>query len=203
MRRARLVLLDFDGVLASYSHAVRFAHLARSVGCSAERVRRTLMDDGLEARYDAGMLSTLEYLGQLGDALEVPVDADAWCAARRASTHVTADTVARVALLAERTAVGILSNNGPLMGEVIRELVPSWFPRLEGAVLLSGALGARKPEPVAFQRALAHFGVATGDTLFVDDSVTNVAAATRLGLDARQAEGPAALRRTLSDAGFD
>ena len=202
MPRPRLVLLDFDGVLASYSHAVRFAHLARSIGCSSERVRRALMDEGLEARYDAGLLSTGEYLHQLGDALGAPIDAATWCAARRASTHVDPDTEAYVSALTGRAAVGILSNNGPLMGEVIRALVPSWFPRLDGAVLLSGALGARKPEPAAFQRALAHFGVGAADTLFVDDSATHAAAAAGLGLDARQAEEPPALQRILSDAGL-
>ena len=202
MPRPRLVLLDFDGVLASYSHAVRFAHLARSTGCSSARVRRALMDEGLEARYDAGLLSTGEYLHQLGDALGAPIDAATWCAARRASTHVDPDTEACVSALAGRAAVGILSNNGPLMGEVIRALVPSWFPQLDGAVLLSGALGARKPEPAAFQRALAHFGVGAADTLFVDDSATHVAAAAGLGLDARQAEEPPALQRILSDAGL-
>ena len=202
MPRPRLVLLDFDGVLASYSHAVRFAHLARSTGCSSARVRRALMDEGLEARYDAGLLSTGEYLHQLGDALGAPIDAATWCAARRASTHVDPDTEACVSALAGRAAVGILSNNGPLMGEVIRALVPSWFPQLDGAVLLSGALGARKPEPAAFQRALAHFGVGAADTLFVDDSATHVAAAAGLGLDARQAEEPAVLQRILSDAGL-
>ena len=198
----RLVLLDFDGVLASYSHAVRFAHLARSTGCSSERVRRALMGEGLEARYDAGLLSTGEYLHQLGDALGAHIDAATWCAARRASTHVDPDTEACVSALAGRATVGILSNNGPLMGEVIRALVPSWFPQLDGAVLLSGALGARKPEPAAFRRALAHFGVGAADTLFVDDSATHVAAAAGLGLDAHQAQEPAALQRILSDAGL-
>ena len=202
MPRPRLVLLDFDGVLASYSHAVRFAHLARSAGCSSERVRHALMDEGLEARYDAGLLSTGEYLHQLGDALGAPIDAATWCAARRASTHVDPDTEACVSALAGRVAVGILSNNGLLMCEVIRALVPSWFPRLDGAMLLSGALGARKPEPAAFQRALAHFGASAGNTLFVDDSATHVAAAAGLGLDARQAEESAALQRILSDAGL-
>ena len=202
MPRPRLVLLDFDGVLASYSHAVRFSHLARNAGCSAERVRRALMDEGLEARYDAGLLSTGEYLHQLGDALGAGIDAASWCAARRASTHVDPDTQACVSALARRTAVGILSNNGPLLGDVIRDLAPSWFPQLDGAVLLSGVLGARKPETAAFQRALAHFGVGAGDTLFVDDSATHVAAAAGLGLDARQAEGPAALQRILCDAGL-
>ena len=202
MPRPRLVLLDFDGVLASYSHAVRFSHLARSAGCAPERVRRALMDEGLEARYDAGLLSTGEYLHQLGDALGAGIDAASWCAARRASTHVDPDTQACVSALARRTAVGILSNNGPLLGDVIRDLAPSWFPQLDGAVLLSGVLGARKPETAAFQRALAHFGVGAGDTLFVDDSATHVAAAAGLGLDARQAEGPAALQRILCDAGL-
>ena len=202
MPRPRLVLLDFDGVLASYSHVVRFAHLARSAGCSSERVRHALMDEGLEARYDAGLLSTGEYLHQLGDALGAHIDAATWCAARRASTHVDPDTEACVSALAGRATVGILSNNGLLMGEVIRALVPSWFPQLDGAVLLSGALGARKPEPAAFQCALAHFGASAGDTLFVDDSATHVAAAAGLGLDARQAEEPAALQRILSDAGL-
>lgn len=202
MPNPRLILLDFDGVLASYSHEVRFSHLAQSAGCTPDRVRRALMDDGLEAGYDAGSMSTDAYLHRLGVALGAPVQAAAWCAARRASTCVSQDTQARVVALAARVTVGILSNNGPLMAEVIRDLAPAWFPRLDGAVLLSGVLQARKPEPAAFQRALAHFGAEAGDTLFVDDSATHVASAARLGLDARQADGPSGLWRILEEPGL-
>ncbi|WP_234327370.1 HAD family hydrolase [Streptomyces sp. NRRL WC-3742] len=49
------------------------------------------------------------------------------------------------------------------------------------AVVLSAELGVRKPEPEAFRAVLERLGVTAEESLFVDDSEENLAAARRLG----------------------
>ncbi|GAB3032446.1 hypothetical protein GCM10027052_06700 [Parafrigoribacterium mesophilum] len=49
---------------------------------------------------------------------------------------------------------------------------------------MSCELGARKPEALAYQRALEHFGVRPEDAFMADDSAANVAAALKLGMHA-------------------
>jgi putative hydrolase of the HAD superfamily len=52
-------------------------------------------------------------------------------------------------------------------------------------------LRAVKPEPVAYAKVLNALGAQPEDVVFVDDRPANVAAAARLGIDARRFEDPA------------
>ena len=71
-----LVLFDLDGVLVAYDRPGRIAHLGAALGREPERVQAALFGSTqLEDRYDSGVLSTDEYLSELGDALEAKTHA--------------------------------------------------------------------------------------------------------------------------------
>lgn len=200
--RPRLVLFDFDGVLARYSHADRVAHLASTTGCPAATVTAVLFDSGLETAYDSGALTTEACLARLGDGLGCRVDEETWIAARVAGNRVDPAVLALASEVASQVPIGVLTNNGALMAEAIRELVAPLFPALEGRVLCSGALGVRKPDPAIFARALEHFGMPAADTLFIDDLFANVRAARAVGLRAETARNARTLRKALSRNGL-
>ena len=50
------------------------------------------------------------------------------------------------------------------------------------AVVISGEVGMRKPEPEIFELALERIGLPAGECVFVDDLAHNIAAAARAGL---------------------
>ncbi|HYO17422.1 MAG TPA: HAD-IA family hydrolase, partial [Dermatophilaceae bacterium] len=50
------------------------------------------------------------------------------------------------------------------------------------AVVISGEVGMRKPEPEIFELALDRIGLPAGECVFVDDMAHNVVAAERAGL---------------------
>ncbi|MBZ8176878.1 HAD-IA family hydrolase [Corynebacterium poyangense] len=83
---------------------------------------------------------------------------------------------------AKRNGVGtaILSNDpGGPAAEPIRE----WEYRgVVDAVLLSGEIGAEKPETAAFQAAADALDLPLDDCVLVDDSILNVRAAVEAGL---------------------
>lgn len=88
----------------------------------------------------------------------------------------------------------------PQMGEVVRRarlaglrtalLSNSWgnaYPRegwegLFDAVVISGEVGLRKPEPEIFHLTAGRLGLPPGTCVFVDDSVVNVRAAAAVGM---------------------
>ncbi len=195
--RPRLLLLDFDGVLAHYSHQDRIAHLAAGAGCEPARVAEVLFASGLETEYDSGRIDTAAYLRRLGDGLGCRVDEAAWIASRVAGNQADARAIDQVQAVAAHTPIGVLTNNGALMAEAMRTVVAPLFPVLEDRVLCSGALGVRKPDPAIFARALAHFGVAAAQVLFVDDLFVNVQGARKAGLQADTACDARALGRVL------
>ncbi len=193
----RLVLFDFDGVLARYSHAARLAHLARVAGCTPARVSQVLFDSGLERAYDSGALETAAYLRQLGAGIGCSIDADTWIAARIAGTRADPIALDLVASVASRVQVGVLTNNGALMLEAMPRIVAPLFPMFEGRVLCSGVIGARKPDRAIFDHALAQFDVRAWDTLFVDDLFVNVQGARAAGLHADTVVDARSMRTVL------
>lgn len=73
---------------------------------------------------------------------------------------------------------------------------------LEG-VVVSGHEKVAKPDPAAFGRAVARFGLDAGRTLFTDDSPRNVAAAAALGFRVHLFVGHAELVEHLRALGID
>ena len=198
----RLVLFDFDGVLARYSHDTRMADLARVASCTPARVSEVLHDSGLERAYDSGALDTHTYLQRLGTDIGCTIDADTWIAARIAGTQADPVALELVASVACRVQVGVLTNNGALMLDAIPRIVAPLFPMLEGRVLCSGVLGVRKPDRAIFAHALAHFDVRAQDTLFVDDLFVNVQGARAAGLHADTVVDARSMRTVLRRYGL-
>lgn len=204
MRRTppRLVLFDFDGVLAHYAHDARLRDLARVAGCAPARVGAALFESGLERAYDSGAIDTASYLQQLGQALDCTIDEAGWIASRVAASRVDPAVLTLATSVAQRVPIGVLSNNGALMAEAMRQIVTPLFPALDGRVLCSGALRARKPDRAIFERALAHFGVEARHVLFLDDLFANVRGARAAGLQADTVHDARSLRRVLRRHGL-
>lgn len=200
--RLDLVLFDFDGVLAYYQHELRIAHLADAAGVAPSKVRDVLFDSGLETEYDGGLISTETYLSRLSDGLGAAIDTDTWTASRIAGSHPDPALIAQVIAVQQRVAIAVLTNNGALMAQAIRHIVPSLFPALEERVLCSGALRLRKPDPLIYREALQRLGVAAERTLFVDDMPDNVTGAHAAGLHAEQVTDAASLQQVLQRYGL-
>ena len=109
-----------------------------------------------------------------------------------------------VAVLAQLRAAGVrllaLSNWSAETFPVARERFPflGWF---EG-IVISGEVGAIKPDPRIFEHLVARYGLEPGSTVFIDDNAGNVDAATRLGFLALRFADPGALREDLRRLGL-
>ena len=69
-------------------------------------------------------------------------------------------------------------------------------------ILISGEIGAAKPDAVIFRTFLARFGLEPSTTVFIDDTPANVTAARRVGLEAVLFENAGQLRTELAARGF-
>ena len=109
-----------------------------------------------------------------------------------------------VAILAELRAAGVptyaLSNWSADTYAVARRRYEflEWFD----GVVISGDVGAAKPDPRIFRHLVDRFGLDPATTVFVDDLEPNVAAARELGFVAIRFESAADLRRRLVDLGL-
>lgn len=197
-----LVLFDPDGVLVEYDRPARLRHLGDTLGHSAGRVREALFDSGLEARYDAGLIDTADYLHALGAALGATIDRPLWTAARAVAMRIPETTLDGLDIASRHCDVAILTNNGPLLGDVLPQAAPALFPRFTGRVLCSGALGGLKPDPRVYLEALHRLGHAPSRTLFLDDVVANVEGARKAGLHAEHVTVPGDFTTQLAAYGL-
>jgi len=73
------------------------------------------------------------------------------------------------------------------------------FPSLFDAVVISGEVGMRKPEPEIFHHAAAALGLAPRECVFIDDVEANIAAATACGMTGIHHVAPEATTAALSE----
>src|SRR5690606_22854678 len=88
----------------------------------------------------------------------------------------------------------LLTNNGPLVGESLPIVAPELVPLFgEEHLRASSHYGARKPDPVVFERAIAAYDEPADHVFFADDLPENVAGAASVGIAAHLYESPGSL----------
>lgn len=178
-----LFLFDMDDVLYDYDWRARMAGLTALTGLELAELRRRWWHDEGEWAAEAGRFADGDgYREAFGAALGVEISADAWVANRRSAMQPRPDAIAGVARAAELGRVSLLTNNGPLLDEHLAEIAPEIAPLFGEHLRTTSRYGARKPNPVVFERVLAHYDVPAADTFFVDDLAENVAAAASVGI---------------------
>ena len=76
-----------------------------------------------------------------------------------------------------------------------------FFQLFEGGVA-SCDIQVNKPEPAIYERLMANYDLAYDETLFIDDSKSNVAAAFDLNITGILYQGPASLIKSLNNCGI-
>ncbi|WP_322047705.1 HAD-IA family hydrolase [Paraburkholderia sp. J67] len=179
-----VVLFDMEGVLSHYDRAARAARLAELTGTTPEAVREAIWDSGLEARADAGELAPDVYLRALGELLGCAMDRDIWLAARQASITPNDAAIALAARAAQRCRIAVLTNNSRLVTDHLDLLNPPVARLFGERVHASASFGAVKPAARAYLGCIEQLGATPPQTLFIDDSETNVQGAREAGLHA-------------------
>ena len=185
------LLLDFDGLLATYDHHVHLHRLADAAGCTPAQVDAALRGEGLEMAHARGELGGDALLHALNTRLGSQLHAQHWFAARTAASKLRRDALAVLKQVRPGIHIAVLTNNGPLSVAAIAALLP------ELRVLDSATLGVRKPDPRAYLGAAAQLGCEPARTLFVDHLFRNVQGARTAGLHADTAWHAQSLRRVL------
>ena len=202
MKRPACVLFDLDHTLVHYDHAVRVRTLAERCGVDAERVMDALTHSGLERDSDLGLFDAEGHARELSRRLGVPVSLDDCIAARAASMAPIDETIALARDVACHARVAILTNNGLMVRERLRELCPALSPLFDGRVFCSAEFGVGKPDPAIFLRSAERLGLPPVEILFIDDKAANAEAARAVGMDALHYGGPQVLRVSLRERGL-
>lgn len=178
------VIIDYNGVIGRQPSALMWRRLAVLAEWPADQ-----LDSFLDAfwapreAYDAGELSDFAYWAKVLGHHPSP----RWLRTlRTADTAMWTRTDPEVlAILSRARAAGLpmvlLSNAPHFLADVLD--ATDWRRELMVDAVYSARLGRCKPDPAAYEQALAATGIPDpGRVLFVDDRADNCATASHLGL---------------------
>lgn len=189
-----LFIFDMDDVLYDYDWRVRMAGLTEITGHDLGELRRRWWNDRGEWAAEAGDYATADdYLAAVSRALGTPVDEAEWVRIRAEAMTAFPGSLAAVRRAKEYGQVTLLTNNGPLVSKHLRTIAPELVELFGDHLFTSSDYGARKPNPVVFERVLESYGVAAGDAFFADDMPINVEGAASVGITAHLFRSPDAL----------
>jgi HAD superfamily hydrolase (TIGR01509 family) len=186
-----LFIFDMDDVLYDYDWSARMAGMTRMTGLSLEQLReRWWTPEGEIAAEAGGFASGAHYLEALEAALGTPVDETEWVRVRGEAMTPRPGCLTAVRRAAELGVVTLLTNNGVLAAEHLPTLAPELVDIFGHHLYTTSHYGARKPDPLVFERVLAAYGVPAHDAFFADDMPENVAGAESVGITAHLYSSP-------------
>jgi HAD superfamily hydrolase (TIGR01509 family) len=195
-----LFIFDMDDVLYDYDWRARMRGMTRMTGLSLDELReRWWTPEGEIAAEAGGFADGTAYLAALETALGTAVDETEWVRARAGAMTPRPGCLAAVRRAAELGTVTLLTNNGALTQRHLPTLAPELVEIFGEHLLTSSHYGARKPDPVVFERVLAAYGTPARDAFFADDMPENVAGAASVGISAHLYSTPPAMLAAIEE----
>jgi putative hydrolase of the HAD superfamily len=177
------VLFDVGGVLLQLDYREAFRELGLGANAETQAAMTTLGNDPDYDAFERGWIGEEDYRRRLATKLGRDVPPERFRALWNGIVGEPFEGIVElVAGLRTRVPVYALTNSNATHVESVLARFP-WLVELDG-FFSSHQLGARKPEPVAFERALERMGVTARHVLYLDDREENVAAAATVGMHA-------------------
>lgn len=178
-----LFIFDMDNVLYDYDWRVRMEGMTELTGHSLDELRRRWWHhDGEWAAEAGGFESTEHYLSSLSEALGMEIDEHEWVRIRAGAMTAWPESIDAVRRAAELGTVTLLTNNGILAGKHLATFAPALVELFGDHLFASAHYGARKPDPVVFERVLEAYDTVAADAFFADDLLENVEGARSIGI---------------------
>jgi len=175
----RAVVFDLGNVVCTFNPERRLQELARRTGVEPERIREAIWTSGLDARAESGQLSLADVQQALIDALDNRIDAVALRVAW-STAFIPDKAVCEIVRRLHHPSFAF-TNNGPMLTDCLgHELIE--VEQLFQRVVCSWQIGARKPDPAAFERLCAEVRRPPEELLFIDDDRINTASGRSVGL---------------------
>jgi glucose-1-phosphatase len=194
-----LYLFDFDKTLYSYDFLRRLPALSRMTGVSQYDLASGWWAAGFERRAERGEFPDSEsYLEAFARATGAKLSLTQWQDARLEAMSVIPESIVALRRAATLGTVSLFSNNPAIFAESLPRFAPEVSEILDGNVVVSSMVRARKPSAESFRRVLERYGAEPANTFFADDNAGNVAGGAALGIAAHRFTTPAALDAAIT-----
>lgn len=193
----KALIFDLGKVLVPFDFMRAYDGMQPLCGYPVAEIRRRTGDTGLVPQLELGQLSSRDFVDRLGVALGVSFDftqfCDIWSSIFLPGTLVPEPLIAG---LKRRYPLVLLSNTNEMHFQMLERNYPI-LGYFENRVL-SHEVGAAKPNPLIYQKAVELAGCRPEECFFTDDIPEYVEGARQLGIDAVQFQSAEQLEEELS-----
>jgi len=192
----KAVIFDLGRVIVPFDFRRGYARIAQRTGIPADEVPARIRPTGLVERLESGQIEPRDFVQQISAVLNLNCTYEEFCDIW--SSIFLPDTLVPEELLrgiAARYPLILLSNTNAIHFEMIRANYP--LLRHFHAMVLSHEVGAMKPSPRIYEKAVEAAGCLPEECFFTDDIPEYVAGACRYGIDAVQFQSAAQIEAEL------
>lgn len=184
------IILDLGGVILNIDYQLTI-NAFKSLGASGtDELFMHIEEHDLVSRYETGQLSTTDFRQLLQSQLQIKTDDQVFDQAWNAMlVDLPKERLAYILQLKKKYNLFLFSNTNELhlikFNQICREAYGIYsFDDYFNKMYYSHTLGYRKPDPQGFHTIITENNLSIFETLFVDDSLTNIEGARSMGLNA-------------------
>jgi epoxide hydrolase-like predicted phosphatase len=185
MAKIQAVIFDFGGVLVRMVDDRPRLKLAEQLGVPLSRLDDLVYFSDSAKKASKGEINVGQHWEAVGETLGIqPEDMPGFLEQYWSADDVNWKLLGFIKSLHPRYKVGLLSNAWDDLRQTMHE---RWnMDVLFDDLVISAEVGMVKPDPRVFHFALERLGVQPKEAVFIDDTLVNVEAARRQGLEAIQ-----------------
>jgi glucose-1-phosphatase len=197
----KAIIFDLGRVIVPFDFKRGYARMEALCGIPAAEIPGRIAPTGLVRRFESGQIEPRDFVAQLSGNLNLNVSYEDFCEIW--SSIFLPETLVPEDLLRElrrNYRLILLSNTNAIHFEMIRARYP--LLRHFHAFVLSYEVGAMKPAPAIYQKAIAEAQCRPEECFFTDDIAEYVEAAREQGIDAVQFQSCAQIEQELKRRGM-
>ena len=193
----KAVIFDLGGVIVPFDFKRAYARMEELCPYPAAEIPQRLRSTDLVMRFETGLVGPEDFVREVSGILELRTSHDEFCDIF--NCIFMPETLVQDSLLErirERHRLLLLSNTNPIHFSMVAKVYP--ILRHFDDLILSYKVGAQKPSPLIYHKAIARAGCLPGECFFTDDVASFVEAAKREGIDAVQFQSAAQIEDELT-----
>jgi FMN phosphatase YigB (HAD superfamily) len=196
----KAVIFDLGRVIVPFDFNRGYIRIAPLCGIPPAEIPARIARTGLVERFESGAIAPREFVRELSKHLNLDTSYENFC--EMWSSIFLPDTLIPETMLrdiARNYRLLLLSNTNAIHFEMLRENYP--LLRHFHSLVLSYEVGAMKPLPLIYRRAIEAAGCLPEECFFTDDMPAYVEGARREGIDAVQFESAVQIEMELRKRG--
>jgi glucose-1-phosphatase len=179
----RAIIFDLGRVIVPFDFRRAYAQVESLTGIPAAEIPGRIRGTGLVDLLESGKIAPRDFVQQISAVLNLSCTynefCEIWSSIFTRETLISEDLLRRIA---SRYPLVVLSNTNAIHFEMIRANYP--LLRHFHTLILSHEVGAMKPSPLIYEKAVEAAGCRPEECFFTDDIQEYVDGAKRYGIDA-------------------